>query len=520
MRNSIFTVLSFVSLSSLVACSGAPDAPAPLGAPSASPSGNSSNPGNTPNEPGSADGGSVSPGKPAEPPAPPPKADEITEQYGIFVSKDGVAEAAGTRQAPLASITEAIAKAKAAKKRVFVCEGTYEESLALENGVSIVAGLDCSVPTAWKLTDKHSSVKSPTSPALKATGITTPTRVDNLDIEAPDATEASGSSIGALVVDSNALTFSKSTIKAGVGMKGEDGVEAEQLYIQSDMLPGLAVSAQPTGAIAGHVGGLGAAATCYRPSGGVFSKSVGGIGGYSGLYTFTGGAWIPVRYNGRFEFAAQGENPGAGLNLVEGTPGVSSSGGGYGPSGFTAGDGTAGTSGGAGIPGRGGNGAAPKAASGNGNWWGSSGGGGGAAGCPGLAGTAGKGGGASLGVLAVRSPVRFDNTTVIAAAGGAGGSGTFGSASVAGTPGADDTTQVILLDHSTPGSRGGNSGISGNGAGGPSIGIAHVGAAPILTQSNTQSATGGAGISARTQGGKNLPASPSGESAGVKAVGS
>jgi hypothetical protein len=123
-------------------------------------------------------------------------------------------------------------------------------------------------------------------------------------------------------------------------------------------------------------------------------------------------------------------------------------------------------------------------------------------------------------VLAVRSPVRFENMTVVASAGGAGGRGTFGSDPRAGTDGADDTTQVILLDHSTPGSRGGNSGISGNGAGGPSIGIAHVGLAPILTQSNTQSATGGAGIQARTQGSKTLPASPAGESVGVKAVGS
>lgn len=513
MRHSIFTVLSLVSLSSLVACSGTPDAPAPLGAPS---SGSSADETGTSNGPGSPDG---DPGKPAEPPAPPPKAEEITEQFGIFVSTEGVAEAAGTRQAPLASITEAIAKAKAAKKRVFVCAGTYEESLQIESGVSIVAGLDCSAPAAWKLSDKHSSLKSPTSPALKATNITSPTRIDNLDIEAPDATEASGSSIGALVVDSNALTFAKSTIKAGVGMKGEDGAEAEQLYIQSDMLPGAPIAATPTGADAGHVGGAGAKATCYHADGSIFSSSTGGLGGYSGLYSFTSGSWFPVRANGRLEFAAQGENPGAGLSIVEGTAGVSSSGGGYGPSGFTAGDGTAGTSGGAGLPGRGGNGAAPKAASGSGTWWGSSGGGGGAAGCPGLAGTAGKGGGASLGVLAVRSPVRFESMTVIASTGGAGGRGTFGSNFVAGTPGADDTTQALVLDHSTPGSRGGASGISGNGAGGPSIGIAHVGLAPILTQSNTQSAPGGAGIQARTQGSKTLPASPAGESAGVKAVG-
>lgn len=113
---------------------GAPPAPSSSG--SSAPSADAAPP------PPPSDGG-----KPAEPPAPPPKADEITEQQGIFVALNGAAGAPGTRQAPLQSIAEAIAKAEAdAKGRVFVCEGTYLEAIELANGISLVGGLDCRAP--------------------------------------------------------------------------------------------------------------------------------------------------------------------------------------------------------------------------------------------------------------------------------------------------------------------------------------------------------------------------------------
>ena len=59
--------------------------------------------------------------------------------------------------------------------------------------------------------------------------------------------------------------------------------------------------------------------------------------------------------------------------------------------------------------------------------------------------------------------------------------------------------------------------MSGHGAGGPSIAIAHEGIAPILTQTTTQPGAAGEGVAAVTKGSRTLPASAAGESAAVKA---
>ncbi len=521
MRHSVFSVLALVSVSSVLACSSAPETLAPLaadGGPTAV--GSNASPG-----PVGADGGpSVPQGKPAEPPAEPTKAEQITEQFGIFVAKDGSASAPGTRAEPLSSLTDAMAKAKAAKKRVFVCEGIYEESLELESGVSIVGGLDCATAT-WKLTEKRSVLKSPVSPAIHAVSITVPTRIDNFDIEAPDATDASGSSVAVLAVDSNALTFAKGSIQAGSAMKGDDGVEGEQLTfrIERAAQPG-APARQCLDSVTQsfcpptpQVGGLGGMRSCLRPSGQVAMTSEGGAGGLGGIYRRLGGAfptWSVDNGIGSTD-GAMGIPSAAGIN---GTNGVSAGVGTVSAAGYVAADGTNGTSGTAGRSGRGGNGMAPLMSAEVGSrYWGSAGAGGGPGGCPGLVGMAGKGGGASFGVLGLRSPIRFDGMLVASASGGAGGRGTFGSLPTEGGLGADipvagDTNRAEW------GGTGGHSGISGNGAGGPSIAISHQGGAPILTQTNTKVGAGGAGVEARSQGGKTIPASPTGASEGVKAL--
>ena len=517
MRQSVFAVLALVSVSSVLACSSAPETLAPLSA-DGGPAPNGSNapgPNGAPN-PDGADGGARQ-GKPPEPPAPPAKAEEVTEAFGFFVAKSGSAENAGTREAPLASIGDAIVKAKAAKKRVFVCEGTYEENLELENGVSIVGGLDCST-ASWKLTEKRSVLKSPVSPAIHAVNVTSPTRIDQFDVEAPDATEASGSSIGVLAVDSNALTFAKGSIKAGVGMKGENGVEGELLTLrpQRNAETGQKGWQTPTPDHPYHQnGGLGAVGQCLHFDGRLFSTQMGDNGGSSGLF-YRSGTGVPFAQIDAPRPPSGGMPASDAVNGANGATGVWTAA----ESGFTPGDGSAGVSGTGGRAGGGGAGSAPTPTGGLGRWWGDSGPGGGLGGCPGLAGTPGKGGGASLGVLAIRSPVRLDGITIASSAGGAGGSGTFGSAPTPGTGGGDDNPNPFTLNRtkSSPGGLGGTSGISGNGAGGPSIAIAHQGGAPILTQSNTKVGAGGAGVEARSQGGKTLPASPAGESEGVKAL--
>lgn len=506
MRRSLLGLFSLVSVSSVLACSSGYEALPAL----------SSEAG--PTAPGSnADGGAEVPqGKPAEPAAPPVKADEINERFGVFVSKGGSAQNPGTREAPFGSIGDAIVKAKADKKRVFVCEGTYEESLELANGVSIMGGLDCSA-FEWKLTEKRSIVASPASPAVKATNITMPTRIDNLDVRSPDATTPSGSSIGVLVLDSNALTFAKGTVTAGAATKGDDGIEGESVKLQFDSLATAGRNSQtcidPVTQACTNVGlpgGVGARAACITPSGVVVSRSEGGAGGYGGVYRRMGSDWSVVAASGQGGMGVPSVPGANGKNGTSGTVGTLSE------LGYVPADGTPGDSGGPGKGGRGGDGQPRPTPGGSGTQWAASGAGGGPGGCGGLAGTAGKGGGGSFGVIALRSPVRLEAMTITSGAGGAGGQGTVGSFATEGGLGGDfeipnDPT------HSQYGGPGGTSGISGNGGGGPSVAIAHQGLAPLLTQTTTKVGAGGAGVVARSQSGKTVPASPAGASEGVKA---
>lgn len=364
-------------------------------------------------------------GLPSEPP-PAPKAEQLTEAFGIFVTEKGSPERLGTRAAPLASIAAAILQAKAEKKSVFVCEGSYPEALVLESGVSIRGGLDCAGPE-WKLTTRQSTVAAPTSPAVRATGVAAPTRIDNLAIVAPSAVDggASGprSSIGVLLVDSPALTFTSGVIRAGVARSGVNGVEPAALVPSPTRVAGKGLPSAPTCPDAGdpfgscatpRAGGLGAGNQCFDPAGGIVSESFGGSGGGSGVFYAT----TVYPYWAALLGKAPGD-PGAGsgaTTTVQGTDGVSGVAS-FTDEGFVPGDGAAGTSGGPGAWGRGGRGQPPTGSAPQGErYWGRSGSGGGAGGCAGLAGTPGTGGGASVGVLALRSPTRLVGMTVEAGA--------------------------------------------------------------------------------------------------------
>jgi len=509
MRRTVFAVLALVSVSSSIACGSAPE---PLPALNAADGGASAAPSAPADPRAEPEGGTLAP-QPA-PPAPETKADEVTEAFGIFVAKHGAAQNPGTRKSPLESITEAIAKAKAAKKRVFVCEGTYEESLELVDGVSIVGGLDCSEDT-WKLSDKKSTLTSPTSPAIRATNIATPTRVDGFDVTSPDATEPSGSSIAVIVVDSKALTFAKGSIKAGTGMKGDDGVEGEQLNFTAGWPAERGAEWQPTAQYPTQhmLGGAGAIGRCSRPNGETFAEMRGGFGSSSGTYT-RANANVPWTVMSAPRSGADPTHASPTMQGVDGASGVLGS---FDATGYLPADGVAGTSGSVGRGGWGGfyDTIPPQYTAAYGYAYGAVMAGGGVGGCPGLAGTPGKGGGASVAVLTLRSPIRFDSMTLVASAGGSGGRGTLGSAESAGTIGGYDGSAQM---YSKPGERGGRAGVSGNGAGGPSFAIAHEGGAPVLSQSKTEVGEGGAGVDARSSGMRNLPASAAGEALAVKAL--
>ena len=523
MKKSVGSLVALIAVSTL-ACGGASDAPAPLQGPDggvatmpsgtqnpSSPDGGPVLPGQDPRPPSSADGG----GPPPVPPPPPTKPNEITEQFGVFVSTEGQANASGTRAAPLASIEAAIARAKNEnKKKVFVCEGSYAEALTLADGVSIEGRLDCATPD-WKLdTSKHVNLASPSSPAIRATNITSATRIDGFQVTAPDATEPSGSSIAVIAVDSNGLTFAGGSLAAGSAMRGADGTDGMQLkmWIAVGAGRGDEWATAPAVAFEQRQGGSGQVAACLRPDDSVFAQMVGASGDGSGFFTRASrnDPWATLNARSR------GAAPVPSGATTQGVDGTSALAGILGAEGYTPGDGADGTAGSVGRSGKGGapDELPPPNVIEYGKTYGRSGAGGGAGGCPGLPGTAGKGGGASIALLAIRSPVRLDKVDVSTASGGAGGRGTFGSQPAPGTAGGYDGAAMM---YSSPGEGGGRSGVSGNGAGGPSLAIAYQGGAPVLTQANTTVGAGGAGIEARSQNGKTIPASPAGVSLATQA---
>ena len=443
------------------------------------------------------------------PPPPPPKQDEVTEQFGIFVAANGAPGAAGTRAAPVSTISEGITMAKAAKKRVYVCAGTYTEALELLPGVSIVGNMDCATdPAKWTISEANTIVASPTSPAITARNITVPTRIDGLDVIAPAGTDAEPSSIGLLAVDSTGLTFVGGKIEAQRGANGKNAVAPEGFTMRVDRAPD--GGRFPVSCVTGPASVPCSATTLTTPLNISLARPSAGVGqggkitcmlGGSPFFDSTGGNGGEGRLLGS---TAQGEirapRPGTAGTPATTPPapasGQSSSGGVFGADGFGPGNGEKGnqvvvtSAAGSGGPGQSDN-------SGQYNI-GSSGAGGGAGGCPGRAADGGGGGGASVAVLSTRSPLRFEKMTLKSGPGGNGGEGSFGAPATAGQQ---------AIENGMSGANGVSAGPSGHGAGGPSIAIVHDGTAPTQVQCQLSHGAAGTSPPARVQGGLTINAS-------------
>lgn len=495
-RSTVASILLLAgALSSLVAPGCSSSSPAPLLIPDGS-TGPSANP--TP--PGPVDGVDAAPVDAGplvglEPP-PPVKVDELTEAFGVFVATTGAPDGAGTRAAPLSTMSAGILKAKADKKRLYVCAGTYPEALTLENGVSVLANLDCSAPD-WKLGSAHAVLASPTSPALTARNIKLATRVDGLDVIAPAGTEADPSSIALLAVGSAGLTLTEGKLEAQSGFAGKDGTSPPQLTIDRTEFWRDPTGSQPPADCTYELAS-GASVPCTTTNGFSYPARAGELGGFvrcmSGNVEVTASRGGQGGKSGVYRNGTTLTPPTAGANGSTSTPsgngtnGASSAGGSFDENGFVLGSGAAGTNGGPGAGGRGGDGSSqlPTFANPTVIRWSANGSAGGAGGCPGMAGTPGTGGGASIGALLLRSPLRLEKMSIRAGMGGAGGRGSVGSTPTAG--------QVQGLPGTgLPGNAGGVSGVSGHGAGGPSIAVVHDKVAkPTVTTSTLVHGTGGA----------------------------
>ena len=423
-----------------------------------------------------------------------PDQSDVTEALGVFVSPTGRADNAGTKVSPLDTVQAGIELGKRTGKRVYVCSGTFREALVLADSISIIGGLDCS-GERWTLSAARTRIEAPSSPALRAKDISSPTRLERLDIVAPNATGPSASSIGVLAEHAAGLTIAGSKITAGAASNGNDGTEGIQLVQGASARGGDQIPAAPCGTgadpapcervpvgivteYANSPGAAGGTSSCAGAPG--HDGETGGKGGNSGLfYGQNDNTWHKVvnDTSNQQKYAPTAGQPRSNNPGAAGTSaGPRSALGALSGDGYVAANGVSGTDGAPGSGGFGGPGGPPTTPAVAAYWRGNGGPGGGAGGCPGLAGTAGTGGGASIGLALLESPVTVDSTEVFTGRGGTAGRGTFGSDA---TPGGAAGTNTVG-DPAHAGGDGGAAGISSNGGNGPSVGILHSGAPPTV----------------------------------------
>jgi hypothetical protein len=377
---------------------------------------------------------------------------------GVFVSAvSGHDSANGTMAAPLQTLGAAIGLAQKLKKTVIACSGTYNEALVVKDGVSVYGDFDCTTnPAKWTETATNAKLISPTSPALRADNIVTGTTIGNIDITAPDAAGTEPSSIGAIINASPGLELSHLLITTGKAQDGTAGTDGAQLVDDATVLP---------------IGQPGGTNTC-----GGSPTYFGGAGGAGGSRNQKCNAGMPPTIT-TVSFA-----PGAGAPGYAGggAPGASSSGGSYvSAQGFIRGDGAAGASGNGGTGKTGGPATNTCAVTADINGFKtcdctnggiSKGTGGVAGGCPGVAGSPGTGGGASIGVISFGAAVTLTTVSITTGKGGDGGKGTGGSSPTVG----GDTAAMTTM--------GTQPGVSGSGAGGPSVSVIYQIAPPIFSK--------------------------------------
>jgi hypothetical protein len=384
---------------------------------------------------------------------------------------------------------------KASSRRVYVCQGTFKESITIERGVPMVGGFDCASGT-WKASGNRTVVDAPTSPAVRATGIDIPTRFEGFEVKAPKGTDAAPSSIVLHAKGSPQLTIASSKLVAGRGDDGASGGEGGGLVV------GSAANGKPsvpqanrglTLPMATNNGGAGGVLDCVGAP--AITGETGGRGGNGGSYVCQGNTYVVYTSTyGTFPAQpgeARAEMWGWSVEGAAGMDGVSATAGRLTVDGYATGNGTPGTNG---APGKGGRGGAGYDLTGQfcsgGAVFSASGPGGGAGGCPGVAGKPGTGGGASIGALVATSPgLSFEETEIIAGDGGNGGAGTIGAS---GTPGGEAQAGHSGEHQAYGGGRGGRPGTSGSGAGGPSIAIAYTAGIPMIG-SKTRLVVGKAG---------------------------
>lgn len=392
----------------------------------------------------------------------------VTNDSALFVSKNAAPGGDGTIAKPFATISAALGKVTAEKKRVYVCEGTYDEQVSI-GGVpaTLIGGLACDFRTpAGK-----PRIKPVNGVVLGIAKVGGASVIDVIVEASSDANAPGSSAVGIFITESTDILVRGVDIVAGAGQPGVDGADASPTANHPNVQA-------PVGVTGGNGGAAGIANTCTACVDG--TKSIAGNGGgYSPSANPTNGDAMPKVLNQVANGGSSGPTCGVGTPGLPGNAGAKASGGtvpgtlaakSWNDRSKTAVDGKNGG------PGQGGGGGGVLTS-------GSGGGGSGACGgCGGKGGGAGTDGGSSIGVLVYQSTkVVVEKSTITTATGGKGGNGGDGQ------KGQEAPADGALgggggACKGGAGGHGAGGGGGGGGVGGYSVPVAYLGAAPETPQ--------------------------------------
>ncbi|WP_437962257.1 hypothetical protein WME76_44155 (plasmid) [Sorangium sp. So ce119] len=415
----------------------------------------------------------------------------------MFVSSTGSDDGAGTPDAPVKTLAQAIqlavTKEDEAARRVYACAETFEEAVTVTAGVTIHGGLDCKSNWRWDGEKRTVLTASPGVVPLTMRAVGDTVRLEDVHIFAPeiDPTDAGKSAIAA-IADRCKVALVRCTVEAGDAAPGASGAgPAAQREPGNDGTPGNdACSAETVSTVAPLPNDCGTPDTSDDSLGGRAGNGFLDRGG-GALSGSPGEALYPNA--GNYDAASTTcSNGGPGRNGDPGEPGAAGRGIGQlssmGYAGVRGQDGKNGRTaqGGGGGGGARGNYSCPLSNNG-----GASGGNGGAGGCGGAGGKGGFPGGSSIALLSLNAKLTFREVLLIAGNGGEGGDGSEGQTGGqgggggrGGLRGRDVNGALIdgMRDGCTGGmgGQGGTGGRGGGGQGGHSLGIAFQGTPDTL----------------------------------------
>lgn len=398
----------------------------------------------------------------------------LDDRVGIFVSPTGSDTNAGTKEAPVQTITHALSLT-ATLKRIYVCEGTYAEDVvysAAADGVSIYGGFGCA---DWGYTGNKPTIGKGNI-ALTIAGTTKPIAIEDLVVKSADGIAGTPSSIAALVANASGMvTFARVNLTAGKGATATDAAAGANYNASL-------TSSDPS--IKGH-DATGASGGTLQLCASLCTDTITSTGGSGGQGTTSPG---------------QGSNGTPSLGAgVGGTPNGTCSGG-NGASSTTVGPdaaspaalgaltetgwaASAGASGKNGTPGQGGGGGAGQSQTNDGG-----GGGGACGGCGGGGGGGGVGGGASIALATVASSVTVTASELHAGDAGNAGKGAIGQAGQTGGAHGNGSGFGCSGGNGGTGSAGGT---GAGGVGGISVGVLYKGSQPTVDAASTGAITVG-----------------------------